>query len=92
MLRNFRNIIHCTFQSGQIVFYKSFYTLNRTFFVTSRQFNFLDFDIEKIIKKNMFVVLRPINHYVKESLCNICVIKALVCHSEAVKENVAVAI
>ena len=40
----------------------------------------------------MFVVLRPINHCVKESLYNISAIKTLVCHSEAVKENIAVAI
>lgn len=40
----------------------------------------------------MFVVLRPINHCVKESLYNICVIKTRVWHSKLIKENFAVTI
>ena len=85
MLRNFRNIIHCIFQSGQIVSYKSFYLLNRTLLCS------LDLDRKKNRKKYVCCIT-PINHCVKESLYNICAIKTLVCHSEAVKENIAVAI
>ena len=58
MLRNFRNIIHYIFQSGQIVSYKSFYLLNRTLLCSLAVNSISLIWIEKKIEKNMFVVLR----------------------------------